>query len=98
DARTGDARSAHAERFALRMTIVETCYRHPDAPTGVHCTRCGRPICTECMIPAPVGYQCPQCVEDARREFRRGPGNPLRPGNVSATRVLLVAILIAFVI
>ena len=44
----------------------ETCYRHPDQPTGVHCTRCGRPICTECMNPAPVGYQCPECVAQAR--------------------------------
>jgi membrane associated rhomboid family serine protease len=80
------------------MTTVETCYRHPNVSTGVHCTRCGRPICPDCMVPAPVGYQCPRCVEDARREFRRGPGNPLRPGNLSATRVLLVAILIGFLI
>ncbi|HYX79622.1 MAG TPA: rhomboid family intramembrane serine protease [Actinomycetota bacterium] len=80
------------------MTTTETCYRHPGVITGVHCTRCGRPICTDCMIPAAVGYQCPTCVEDARREFRRGPGRPLRRGNLSATRVLLVLILIGFAI
>jgi membrane associated rhomboid family serine protease len=50
------------------------------------------------MIPAAVGYQCPTCVEDARREFRRGPGRPLRRGNLSATRILLVLILIGFAI
>ena len=77
---------------------VEFCYRHPNVATGVHCTRCGRPICTGCMIPAPVGYQCPECVGQARREFRRGPGRPVRRGNLSATRFLLVAILVGFVL
>ncbi|TSB25555.1 rhomboid family intramembrane serine protease [Streptomyces benahoarensis] len=38
------------------------CYRHPDRPTGVTCTRCERPICPECMVSASVGFQCPECV------------------------------------
>jgi membrane associated rhomboid family serine protease len=76
---------------------IEVCYRHPEVPTRVHCTRCERPICPDCMIPAPVGFQCPECVADARREFRRGPGRPLR-GGVSVTNALLVAIAIAFVL
>ena len=76
---------------------IEVCYRHPDVPTRVHCTRCDRPICPDCMIPAPVGHQCPECVEQARRDFRSGPGRALR-GGVSATNALLVAIAIPFVI
>ena len=76
---------------------IEVCYRHPDVPTRVHCTRCERPICPDCMIPAPVGFQCPDCVEEARREFRKGPGRPLR-GGISVTKALLVAIAIPFVI
>ena len=76
---------------------IEVCYRHPSVQTRVHCTRCGRPICPDCMIPAPVGFQCPECVEQARRDFRRGPGRSLR-GGVSATKALLVAIAIPFVI
>ena len=70
---------------------VEVCYRHPGEQTRVHCTRCERPICTDCMIPAPVGFQCPECVEEARREFKQGPGRALR-GGMSATKFLLIAI------
>lgn len=78
---------------------TEHCYRHPNVATGVHCARCGRPICTECMIPAPVGYQCPECVDQARREFRSGPGRRrVRVSRVSATGVLLLSLLAGFVV
>lgn len=74
---------------------TERCYRHPDVETGVRCTRCGRPICPDCMIPAPVGHQCPQCVADARREFRSGPGRRIaaaRLRHASVSTILLAAI------
>jgi len=35
------------------------CYRHPDRETGLSCSECGRPICTDCMTAAPVGLRCP---------------------------------------
>src|SRR5437660_4428455 len=38
----------------------QTCYRHPDRATGLSCSECGRPICTECMTMAPVGLRCPE--------------------------------------
>lgn len=44
---------------------VPACYRHPDRPASVGCTRCGRPVCPECMYTAPVGQQCPDCVQAA---------------------------------
>ena len=78
-------------------STVEVCYRHPTRETGVHCTRCGRPICPDCMIQAPVGFQCPNCVEEARRDFRRGPGRALR-GGIVATKALLFAIAAVFVV
>jgi len=40
--------------------VERTCYRHPDRATGLSCSECGRPICTECMTMAPVGIRCPE--------------------------------------
>ena len=41
--------------------MEQTCYRHPDRETGVSCSSCGRPICTDCMTPTSVGMRCPEC-------------------------------------
>ena len=41
---------------------MATCYRHPSRETGVSCSSCGNPICTECMTPTPVGMRCPDCA------------------------------------
>jgi membrane associated rhomboid family serine protease len=41
------------------------CFHHPDRETGRACTRCGRPACSECLIQAPVGSQCFECVRAA---------------------------------
>jgi membrane associated rhomboid family serine protease len=79
-------------------TLDERCYRHPDVSTGVHCTRCGRPICTECMIPAPVGHQCPECVGSARQEFRR-PAQRVAVGpsrGFSLTNLLLMVLVAVY--
>jgi membrane associated rhomboid family serine protease len=80
--------------------ILETCYRHPKETTGVHCTRCGRPICPDCMRPAPVGYHCPDCVAEARRSAA-GPRVRARfvlgrPGIVTTT--LLIANIALFIV
>ncbi|HEX3541067.1 MAG TPA: rhomboid family intramembrane serine protease [Acidimicrobiales bacterium] len=67
------------------------CYRHADHLRGAHCTRCGRPICDDCMIAVPVGHQCPTCVEE-------GPGAPaVAPGRRERFLTLtpVVAVLIA---
>jgi membrane associated rhomboid family serine protease len=77
---------------------LEYCYRHPNEPTRVHCTRCGRPICPACMVLAPVGHQCPECVQQARREFRQGPGKRITVRGVTATKVFLVTIIGVFVL
>lgn len=48
-----------------------TCYRHPETPTGLRCSRCDRPICGLCATPASVGQHCPECVGEARRTTPR---------------------------
>ncbi len=48
-------------------TVMPTCYRHPDRETGLSCSECGRPICTECMTPAPVGLRCPDHAGSKKR-------------------------------
>jgi membrane associated rhomboid family serine protease len=78
-------------------TRLPTCYRHPDRETGLSCSECGRPICTECMTVAPVGLRCPDHAGArrgarvaAQRGIARAPG--MRRG---ATEALVTKSLIA---
>ncbi len=43
------------------------CYRHPDRPTRLSCSNCGRPICVECSRDAVVGQKCPECTTPEHR-------------------------------
>lgn len=56
------------------------CYNHPKTPTRLRCSRCDRPICGRCAIPASVGQHCPECVAEARRAAPK-----VRTVNVGAT-------------
>ena len=40
---------------------ASTCLRHPDRPAGRHCTRCGSPACSECLVRGSVGSLCVTC-------------------------------------
>jgi len=81
---------------------VKHCYRHPQRETGVSCSNCGRPICHECMISAPVGFRCPECVKEqnvrgsrakvvTRGQIRSrwGAGGGVMSGGAPVTKVLI---------
>jgi membrane associated rhomboid family serine protease len=75
------------------------CYRHPERITGITCQRCRRPICGECMRPASVGFQCPNCVTEGRsRATRSGFGAVLKPGGGTATKIVMVVLAVVYVI
>ena len=61
-----------------------TCAFHPERITYVSCTRCGRSICPDCMIQAPVGFHCPACVAEARATVRS-----IKVFNPRVTQVLI---------
>src|ERR1700753_1036653 len=64
---------------------MATCYRHPRRETGVSCSNCGNPICTDCMTSTTVGMRCPDCAR------QRTPTRTLRSMAVEpvATYVLI---------
>ena len=64
-------------------TDPSVCYRHPGRQSWVLCQRCGRTVCPECQILAPVGVHCPECVRETAGGVTWRPTNatvtPLKP-------------------
>jgi membrane associated rhomboid family serine protease len=73
-------------------TRLPTCYRHPDRETGLSCSECGRPICTECMTPAAVGIRCPDHAGSRRAV---SPPRIVHRASTGTTQALVTKTLIA---
>jgi membrane associated rhomboid family serine protease len=82
-----------------------TCALHQDRPASVVCAHCDRPICTDCMVQAAVGWQCPDCVNAGAKQTRviRPFGDRTHTGAVGSTNptpmvlALIVVNVICFV-
>ena len=76
---------------------VPVCYRHRDRESHIRCQRCDRPICPDCMRPASVGFQCPECVKEGSRATRSGRTayGGKRSGNPALTSMVLIGINVA---
>jgi membrane associated rhomboid family serine protease len=91
-------------RYANRD--VATCYRHPDRETGLSCSECGRPICTDCVTFAPVGLRCPDhaAADDSGGSVQRRAQKAVRrstrvgPTDAIVTKLLVAANVIVYLI
>ena len=76
------------------------CYRHPDRETGVSCSECGRGICPDCMVFAPVGIRCPdhsgqpqggqRVTQGVRRTRFSGTGALITKGLIAANALVFM--------
>jgi hypothetical protein len=50
---------------------IETlyCANHPQTETQLRCNKCGKPICTRCIVRTPVGYRCRECTRQQQQVF-----------------------------
>ena len=45
---------------------IHYCHWHPSVETRLYCSQCGKHICTQCMVQAPVGIRCRECGRAVR--------------------------------
>ncbi|RIK09320.1 MAG: hypothetical protein DCC49_06915 [Acidobacteria bacterium] len=74
----------------LSTHTSDTCAFHSDRPAWVRCTRCDRPICGDCVIPASVGQHCPACVRSAQKRIRS-----IRPDRHAAATFVIIGVTVA---
>ncbi len=76
-------------------TDLQSCYRHPDRPTRLSCSECGRPVCPACSIDAPVGQKCRECAKADGRfkvvNVRRSRSLGLK-GSPASTVILVLSV------
>lgn len=77
----------------------QQCVRHPERTTYLSCTRCGRPSCPQCLVPAAVGFHCVDCVASqpvsrgrTRLGFQGTDGNPRVTKAIIAIAIVVYAL------
>ncbi len=60
------------------------CYRHPKIATRLACGRCGRPVCTKCVVLGPAGPRCREC---SRQQVTVRPGAVVHSARVGIRRI-----------
>lgn len=72
---------------------AQRCYRHSSRETYISCSQCGRPICTDCMHEAAVGFRCPECVGDHKPTNSAWQNRKVRaPSGAATVTYTLIAI------
>jgi hypothetical protein len=56
---------------AIEEEAAPRCANHPSVETLVSCSTCGKPICPDCMVHAPVGVKCRDCARMPRSALVR---------------------------
>ena len=56
---------------AIEEEAAPRCANHPKVETRVSCSSCGKPICPDCMVHAPVGVKCRDCARMPRSALVR---------------------------
>jgi hypothetical protein len=56
---------------AIQEEAAPRCANHPTVETLVSCSNCGKPICPDCMVHAPVGVKCRDCARMPRSALVR---------------------------
>ena len=56
---------AQPQQTGPESSTFGPCFWHADQETGLSCSQCGKRICSQCMVQAPVGIRCKVCGKPA---------------------------------
>ena len=75
------------------------CKKHQSSDTNVRCSRCEDFICTNCMVPASIGYQCPSCASDSTPIIKGINRTRFIPSqkNTQVTKLISISLLVVYV-
>ena len=56
----------HSQHKDQEQEVVPHCHWHPGVETRLSCGQCAKPMCTQCLVQAPVGIRCRDCGKAVR--------------------------------